>query len=156
MKLIAFSIFYMALHWSNGSEIVPASTTLIRQATSISHPTQPVVFTYNSPVAYSLSPSVYTHQSIFQYPFLLPQLQYPGFISQTPIAAQFPPFQTGVLPQVPATGPENPNNPDAGVSPVPQAPPAPQPTTPQLPSQQSPTSSGGTTFDDDSVSVEAA
>lgn len=83
--------------------IVPASTTFLRQATTITHPsisyTQPI--SYSSPLAYSFVPSAYSQpllsnayyaNPLFSSSPLVahqPIYQYPGLVAQSP-AVQYP------------------------------------------------------------------
>lgn len=107
------------------SGFVPASTTLLRQSTSIAHPpaiaysqqafAAPVAVSYSAPIAYShsIAPTVYSQAHLapahyYSSPFyahgpLLAQqsiiAQYPGLIAQSPVAAQYP-----VIGQLPIQG----------------------------------------------------
>ncbi|XP_066250420.1 uncharacterized protein [Euwallacea similis] len=160
MKAALILLTLLSLHHYCRASTIPASTTLVRHATSIAHPStmvynQPALaYTYNAPVTYPVysqpliqySQSLFTPQSIFA-----PQTifaQYPGLLAQTPafIGTQ----QTGGAPTIEAA--------DKPQNVVPQQPSVPQPSPPSPP-QQSPVLGGatpGTTVDDDTVSIEAS
>ncbi|ERL89415.1 enhancer of mRNA-decapping protein 1 [Dendroctonus ponderosae] len=148
--------------------LVPASTTLLRQSTTIAHPS---AISYAQPIAYSVVPSVYSqpllHNAYYANPVfssgpLLAQqsiyAQYPGLVAQSPVL-QYP-FGPQGLVQVDQTGVPQVEG-GAQIPPQQQPQPQPQPpqSAPQAPPQQSPILSGpsaGTAADDDTVSVEAA
>lgn len=107
-------------HAGVSSVLTPASTTLVRQATSITHPSslaysqptsithpsslaysQPLAFSYSAPLAYSYTPTYYSSPLVapFQIPVGLfdhgPIFQIPNLIGQNPIA---PPQSSGEAP----------------------------------------------------------
>ncbi|XP_066138883.1 uncharacterized protein [Euwallacea fornicatus] len=160
MKAALILLGLFSLHHYCRAGIIPATTTFVRHATSITHPStvaynQPALaYTYSAPVTYSVysppvvqySQSLFTPQNIFA-----PQTifgQYPGLLAQTPtfIGTQ----QTGGGPTIEAA--------DKPQGAVPQQPSTPPPSS-SSPPQQSPilgSGTPGTTMDDDTVSIEAS
>lgn len=107
-KLLLLGLLAIAHHAHAGvsSVLTPASTTLVRQATSITHPSsltysQPLAFSYSAPLAYSYTPTYYSSPLVA--PFQIPVglfdhgsiFQIPSLIGQNPIA---PPQISGEAP----------------------------------------------------------